>query len=105
MSTRRRWTPETIQAALEPLVAELGRFPTRAEFADRGLSGLPGAMQRHGGVAEWKARVTPAAPAAPVTVPREWIAERAYYLALEAPHGDPLVHWLTAERELAGATA
>src|SRR3954454_21643812 len=79
MSTRRRWTTETIQATLEPLVAELGRMPTRTELADRGLSGLTSAMQRHGGVAEWRARMT-----------HEAIALRAYFLALEERGGDPL---------------
>jgi hypothetical protein len=102
MSTRRRWTTETIQAALDPLVAELGRFPTRAELAARGLSGLPSAMQRHGGLAEWKARF--AATEAPVTtITHAEIAERAYFIALEAPHADPFLHWITAERELAAA--
>ena len=33
-------------------------------------------------------------------VPREHIATRAYFLALEQPEVDPVEHWLTAEREL-----
>jgi len=98
MSTRRRWTPETIHATLEPLVAELGRMPKREELAERGLSGLTSAMQRHGGVAAWRERMT----AAPVDVSHEAIAERAYFLSLTG-QGDPMSHWLAAERELAAA--
>jgi hypothetical protein len=49
-------------------------------------------LQRHGGVAEWRARMT-----------HEAIALRAYFLALEERGGDPLAHWLTAERELTAA--
>jgi hypothetical protein len=104
MTTRRRWTPETILTTLEPLVAELGHFPTRAELAERGLSGLPGAMQRNGGLDTFKAHFeTPEAPAVEIT--HEVIAERAYFIALDAPHADPFVHWITAERELTGAAA
>ena len=111
-TTKNRWTPETIQATLEPIVAELGRFPKRDELAARGLSGLSSAMGRNGGVAEWRARfdaqpvvaATPvaAAPAAEVEVTREAIAERAYFLALEGGI-DPFVNWITAERELVAA--
>ncbi len=118
MSTRRLWNPETIHAALEPIVAELGRFPKRDELAARGLSGLSTAMGKHGGVAEWRTRFADAAPAAAVVavaepvvpvastvVTHEEIAERAYYIALDQQGGDPFQHWLAAERELAGATA
>lgn len=79
-------------------------------------------MGKLGGVAEWRARFAGAAPAAPapveapaaveivevievVEVPYEAIAERAYYIALDNQGGDPVDHWLTAERELAGAAA
>jgi hypothetical protein len=93
---RRRWTTETIQETLEPLVAELGRMPTRKELADRGLSGLTSAMQRHGGAAEWRERMTPVR-----AVTHAEIAERAYFIALSEQGGDPLAHWLAAERELA----
>ena len=117
MSTRNKWTPETIHAALEPIVAELGRFPKREELSARGLGGLSTAMGKHGGVAEWRTRfvVTPVedsvvvevvetvevAPAAEVS--REAIAERAYYIALEQQGGDPFEHWVAAERELTAA--
>jgi hypothetical protein len=114
---RRRWTPETIQETLAPIVAELGRFPKPKELAERGLSGLSTAMGRNGGVAEWKARFADPAEAPTVEtvaaveetvvvdgpVPHEYIATRAYYLALEHPGADPIALWLAAERELATA--
>jgi len=115
-SPRRRWTPETIQSTLEPIVAELGRFPKPKELTERGLTGLSAAIGRNGGVAEWKTRfatTTEAAPApeAPAVetapngevtreVTHEDIATRAYYLAQEHPDADPMEHWLAAEREL-----
>jgi len=119
-SPRRRWTPETIQSTLEPIVAELGRFPKPKELTERGLSGLSAAMGRNGGVAEWKARFdVPAeavAPAAAVPtvdpieehkpadqVTHEDIATHAYFLALKHPDADPFEVWLTAERELVSA--
>jgi hypothetical protein len=49
MATRRRWTPEAIQAEPAPIVAELGRIPTGEELAARGIPGLSSAMQRDGG--------------------------------------------------------
>ena len=65
MTTRRRWDAETIHATLEPIIAELGRFPKREELSARGLSGLSTAMGKLGGVAEWRKRFADAAPAAP----------------------------------------
>jgi hypothetical protein len=128
---RRKWDPETIHATLEPIVAELGRFPKREELSERGLGGLSTAMGKHGGVAAWRARFAQAAPAAaaaaaPVAAPapvaetpavadvpvapgpvsevsHEAIAERAYYIALASDGGDPFEHWITAERELTAA--
>jgi hypothetical protein len=41
--------------------------------------------------------------AEPIVLDWEHIAERAYYIHLEAGGGDPLEHWLRAERELAAA--
>jgi hypothetical protein len=123
MTTRRRWDAETIHATLEPIVAELGRFPKRDELSARGLSGLSTAMGKLGGVAEWRARFAEGAATAPaaaveapaavevvevvevVELPYEVIAERAYYIALDNQGGDPVDHWLTAERELAGSAA
>jgi hypothetical protein len=43
------------------------------------------------------------ATAAPVAVTHEQIAARAYELHLAGAGGDPLEHWLRAERELVGA--
>ncbi len=104
MATRRQWTPESIQAELEPLVAELGRMPKREELAARGLSGLSSAMQRHGGVAMWRERMTAATPSGEAAVTREDIERHAYYKSLERSGGDPVAHWLDAERELSVAT-
>ncbi len=103
MATRRTWTPETIQAELKPIVAELGRMPKREELAARGLSGLSSAMQRHGGVAMWRERMTAALSSGEDDVAHEDIARHAYYKSLEGAGGDPVAHWLDAERELSGA--
>jgi hypothetical protein len=97
MTTRRRWTDDTIEAELRPLVAHLGRFPTRSELAARGLSGLYSALARTGGTSAWRARL-----AAPQPPAHEDIARRAYLLSL-AGDGDPVAHWLQAERELHAA--
>ena len=107
MTTRRRWTPETILAELEPIVAELGRFPKSKELAERGLGGLTTAMQRQGGTAAWKERFETAAPAPVAEVPltHDDIAVRAYFKSLEFQGADPVAIWLDAERELVGAAA
>lgn len=48
----------------------------------------------------------PAAPKpAAVSAPRELIEERAYYISRGDPGGDPVAHWLQAERELSAAPA
>jgi hypothetical protein len=109
MTTRRRWTPETIQAELAPIVAELGRMPKREELAERGLSGLTSAMQRHGGAAAWKERMlAPVAATSAVAetpaVAHEHIAVAAYFKSLEH-EADPVAIWLDAERELVGTYA
>ncbi|CAA9464531.1 MAG: hypothetical protein AVDCRST_MAG38-579 [uncultured Solirubrobacteraceae bacterium] len=64
MATRRRWTEETIRDSIAPIVAELGRMPTRRELADRDLGAAWSAMQRRGGIAAWRESLTAAAPAA-----------------------------------------
>jgi hypothetical protein len=71
-------------------------MPTRRELADRGLGGAWSAMQRHGGVAAWRERLTAPRPT------REDIATRAYFLAQERA-GAPFDTWLAAERELPAA--
>ena len=119
MATRRRWTEESIRSEIAPIVAELGRMPTRRELTDRGLGAAWSAMQRHGGIAAWRlvltaplapaAPVAPAAPSTPVArlvapaLPsRDDIARRAYFIAQERG-GDPVGNWLAAETELLAA--
>jgi hypothetical protein len=97
MTTRRRWTEETIDAELRPLVAQLGRFPTRPELTARGLGGLYGALARTGGVSMWRSRLS-----GPRPVAHDDIAHRAYFISQQGG-GDPLSHWLQAERELRAA--
>jgi len=91
MTTRRRWTDSTISAELDAVANELGHVPSRRELTERGLGGLWSAMQRRGGIDTWRRRVL--AP---------HIERRAYFLSLERD-GDPVDHWLTAERELLAA--
>jgi len=118
---RRTWNEATIEAELAPLVAKLGRFPKRADLAAVGLGGLWPAMQRHGGLAAWRERISspPAAPTAkpvrhddgpnpvhhddtPKPIHHDEIARRAYFLSQERG-GDPIENWLSAERELRAA--
>ena len=128
MATRRRWTQDSIRSELAPIVAELGRMPSRRELTDRGLGGAWSAMHRHGGIAAWRlefiaspdsqtiAAVTPArapvaapavvavltSPAAAAPPSRHEIAQRAYFIALQGG-GDPVANWLAAESELLAA--
>ena len=119
MATRRRWTEESIRIEIAPIVAELGRMPTRREASERGSGAAWSAMQRRGGIAAWRLRLDPptapiatGAPVAPVvrlapaTPPappsREEIARRAYFIALQRG-GDPVSNWLAAETELLAA--
>lgn len=103
MNARRRWTEETIAAAVGPIAAELGRLPTRRELTDRGVGGAWGAMQRHGGIDAWRERYDAAPAASPSPSPAfDAIAQRAYFIALERG-GDPEANWYAAERELLAA--
>ena len=77
------------------MIAELGHMPTRSELEARGLSGLYKAMRRDG--ADWS-HLLVAAP--PVTVDPEQIAIAAYFLHANGTPGDPVDHWLEAERQL-----
>jgi hypothetical protein len=99
MTTRRRWTEETIEAELRPIMAQLGRFPTRSELTARGLSGLYAALARTGGTSAWRERLN-GAGARPVG--HDDIARRAYFLS-QGNGADPLANWLQAERELRAA--
>ena len=113
MATRRRWTQDSIRMEIAPIVAELGRMPTRRELSDRGVSAAWSAMQRHGGIAAWRIRLdSPPAPvtrlAASAAAPssaapsRDDIARRAYFIAQQRG-GDPVANWLAAETELLAA--
>ena len=115
MATRRSWTEESIRNEIAPIVAELGRMPTRRELTDRGLGAAWSAMQRRGGIAAWREqlepplapviRLAPPAVPAPSGAPsREEIARRAYFIAQQRG-GDPVANWLAAETELLGAGA
>jgi hypothetical protein len=97
MVNRRRWSETVIEAELTPIVAELGRMPTRKELADRGVGGAWSAIQRHGGVDAWRLKLgrRPEPTADDVAV-------RAYYIAQERG-GDPVANWFAAERELQAA--
>ena len=52
------WSETAIAEALEPVVSELGRMPSRAELKDRGLAGAWDAMRRRGGIDAWAERLT-----------------------------------------------
>ena len=94
MPLRRRWTDESIEAVLAPIVADLGRMPTRRELADRSVAGAWPAMQRRGGIDAWPSRL--------LRPRRDDIERRAYFIALERG-GDPVENWLAAEAELVAA--
>ena len=100
---RRKWDEETIAETLAPVVADLGRMPSRSELAARDLAGLWSAMRRNGGARAWAQRIGELdahAGARGSTPPEERIRMRAYFLAIEGAPGGPEAHWLRAEREL-----
>ena len=116
MATRRSWTEASIRTEIAPIVAALGRMPTRREPTDRGVGGAWSAMQRLGGIAAWRESLAvPHAAIAPAQRPAgtpmaaetaapsaEHIATRAYFIAQQRG-GDPVANWLAAERELLAA--
>jgi hypothetical protein len=55
-STQRLWTDERIAAAIAPLVAKLGRWPTKGEFRNAGLGPALAAVYSHGGSSHWQRR-------------------------------------------------
>ena len=79
---------------LAPMVADLGRMPTRRELADHSAGGAWRAMQRSGGLDAWRERL--------LRPRRDDIERRAYFIGLERG-GDPLDNWLAAEQELVAA--
>ena len=110
--TRRTWTEETLLAELTAVVSELGHFPKKSDLEARGNGSLWGAMQRRGGVAAWRERL--AAAPSPISTPAREpdcveacapadIAVAAYFLHESGHPGEPLDHWLAAERQLAAA--
>ncbi len=101
MAARRRWTEESIRIEIPPIVAELGRMPTRRQLTDRGLGGAWSAMQRHGGIPAWRLLLIAEADS-PSPPSRDDIAQRAYFIALQRG-GDPVSNWLAAETELLAA--
>jgi len=74
----RAWTDEAVAAAVSPLVARLGRWPTKGEFRAAGLSAALAAVYDHGGSAEWQRRlgVTPAPSRSPVPDRTQWTTRR-----------------------------
>lgn len=91
---RSKWSDSAILETLAPIVAGLGRMPTRAELRVRGVLSLWDAMRRRGGLAYWAKQVMEPAP------PAEAVRERAYLISLDSPESDALSHWLQAEAEL-----
>ena len=120
---RRRWTDAAIEGELRAQSAELGHFPTRTELVSRGLRGLWDAMRAGEGVDAWRQRLGCGEPASHEeladahngrsasyeeiahvqngrSASHEEIAVRAYQLYEGGIPGDPVDHWLAAEREL-----
>ena len=54
---RRRWTDERIERAVGPLLAQLGRWPTKGEFRKAGLGPALAAIYQHGGPEHWRRRL------------------------------------------------
>ena len=74
----RHWTDERLEAAISPLVRELGRWPTKGEFRRAGLGGALSAVYDHGGRARWQKRLGVARRrfAGPIPSRRRWTQER-----------------------------
>ena len=69
-----RWDEQRIEAALGPLVRQLGRWPTHGEFDHAGLGAARSAVYRNGGSTVWAKRLgVEASPAhAPAPRTRHW---------------------------------
>jgi hypothetical protein len=61
----RRWNEEQLEQALRPLVAQLGRWPTKGEFRRAGLATALSAVYSHGGVEHWRRRLGARMPPRP----------------------------------------
>lgn len=53
---QRVWTDERIAASIAPLIASLGRWPTKGEFRRAGLGAALAAVYDHGGSLSWQRR-------------------------------------------------
>jgi hypothetical protein len=51
------WTDREVERAVRPLVKRLGRWPTRSEFREAGLSSALTAMYRGGDITSWRERL------------------------------------------------
>jgi hypothetical protein len=56
------WDDDRIERAVAPLVARLGRWPTKSEFRHAGLASALTAMYARRGIAWWRARLAAPAP-------------------------------------------
>ena len=74
----RWWTDERIERAVGPLVAQLGRWPTKGEFRQAGLGPALAAIYQHGGTEQWQRRLgaTTRAQHGPIPDRRRWNDER-----------------------------
>jgi hypothetical protein len=71
------WNDAEIERAIGPLVRDLGRWPTKAEFRRAGLSKALAAVYTHGGRSRWCERFgVQTLPHGPVPNRRVWTAER-----------------------------
>ncbi|MGH2852150.1 MAG: hypothetical protein ACRDLP_16235 [Solirubrobacteraceae bacterium] len=75
---RARWDDEQIEAAIGPLVRELGRWPTKSEFHRAGLRPALAAVYDHGGSEQWRHRLGVGATpfSGPLPDRRRWDEER-----------------------------
>jgi hypothetical protein len=64
------WDDHRIERAVGPLVARLGRWPTRGEFGRAGLASALSAMYARRGVGWWRARFAVPAPQYTGPIPR-----------------------------------
>jgi hypothetical protein len=72
------WNDAAIAEAIGPLIDELGRWPTKGEFARAGLSKALAAVYGHGGSRRWQERfaVVPSHPRTAGPNRRYWSIER-----------------------------
>ena len=73
-----RWTDERIEAAIAPLIHELGYWPTKSEFHRAGQGRALSAVYDHGGSARWQKRfgVRPHRPSGPVPDRTQWTEQQ-----------------------------